>query len=589
MSQSASVRIESQVSLRPLNTADHLVLAMEEFGVKTAFGVTGGAIGTVYDRLCRSEKIRVFHAQHEAGAAYAAMGRAMAMLGAELPVCFSTAGPGMTNLLTGVAAAYAESVPMLALTGNASSRHRLHGALQDSSAGGIDAVRMFETVTIGSETIQTAEDAVPLFEYFARLSLRRRKPVHLNLPLDISNLVASAVPARRPRQPDALDVLSPREAMLLDRFLAAEKPVIFAGNGVKTSGLMDLLARAAQRHQLPVITTTHGRGAIPEDHPCFSGTFGFASDGSGRSFLERTDPNAILFLGTGLGEMASGGWSALLGRPEFKLHVDVDRSKFNRAYPVQGAIERDLRSVLAYFADASPREAAPEAPSLRPSGVVPRLVSQSRSSSTRDLVHPRRLFHKISREAPEATTFFADIGNTLAWMFNQMPLGHSQQMFAPLGLASMGSGICAALGAATLASDRTVLCVTGDGAALMQGNELKTAVENGIPVKVIVLNDGGHGMVDHGSRLIGLDSTRVRFQQRVDFEGWARALGLRAHSVRSAADWDAIDLAELLDSPEPTVIDVWVDPSVVPPIGDRARVLGQSESTKEASGAAKAG
>jgi acetolactate synthase-1/2/3 large subunit len=583
MINSASVRIETQRVLSPLNTADRLVLAMEEFGVKTAFGVTGGAIGTVYDRLCRSQKIRVFHAQHETGAAYAAMGRALALLGAELPVCFSTAGPGMTNLLTGVAAAYAESVPLLALTGNASSRHRQNGALQDSSASGIDAVRMFETVTVCSEMIQSPDDAVPLFEYFARTSLRRRKPVHLNLPLDISNLVAPPAPARTPPAND-VDALAPREALLLDRFLSASRPVLFAGNGVKSSGLVALLARAAHHQQLPVITTTHGRGAIPEDHACFSGTFGFASDGSGRSFLERTDPNAILFLGTGLGEMSSGGWSALLGRPELKLHVDVDRSKFNRAYSVQGTIERDLRCVLEYLVASAPREPAAEAPSPRPSGVVPRLVTGRRGAGTAELVHPRRLFQKVSREAPATATFFADIGNTLAWAFNQMPLGHAQQLFAPLGLASMGSGLGAALGAATHASDRTVVCVVGDGAALMQGNELKTAAEYDIPVKVVVLNDGGHGMVDHGSRLIGLENTRVRFRKRVDFEGWARALGLAAHSVRSSADWEALDLAELLASPEPMVIDVWVDPSVVPPIGDRARVLGQSESTKDVGG-----
>ncbi len=557
------------------------MLAMEELGVKTAFGVTGGAIGTVYDRLCRSDKIRVFHAQHEAGAAYAAMGRALAMLGKELPVCFSTAGPGMTNLLTGVAAAYAESVPLLALTGNASSRRRHHGALQDSSAGGIDAVRMFETVTICSEAIQTAEDAVPLLEYFVRTSLRRRKPVHLNLPLDIQNLLVSAAPARSMRPAEVVDGLAPREVMLLDRFLAMERPVVFAGNGVKTSGLMQLLARVAQRHQLPVITTTHGRGAIPEDHPCFSGTFGFASDGSGRSFLERTDPDAILFLGTGLGEMASGGWSQLLGRPALKLHVDLDRSKFNRAYAVQGAIERELGSVLDYLMGAAPREPSAEAPSPRPSGVVPRVVNAI-GGGGRELVHPRRLFQKISRDARETTTFFADIGNTLAWIFNQMPLRHAQQLFAPLGLAAMGSGLCAALGAATHTSERTVLCVVGDGAALMHGNELKTAVENGIPIKVIVLNDGGHGMVDHGSRLIGLENTQVRFRKRVDFAGWARALGLAARSARTSAEWEALDLVALLDSPEPVVVDVWVDPSVVPPIADRARVLGQSESLEPA-------
>src|SRR5690606_31265580 len=177
---------------------------------------------------------RVFHAQHEAGAAYAAMGRALATLGQELPICFSTAGPGMTNLLTGVAAAYAESVPLLALTGNSSSRQRHSGALQDSSPGGIDAVRMFETVTLCSETILSPADAVPLFEYFARASLRRKKPVHLNLPLDISNLAAPPTAPRPARPADVPGALTPREGLLLERFLAAERPVIFAGNGVKT-------------------------------------------------------------------------------------------------------------------------------------------------------------------------------------------------------------------------------------------------------------------------------------------------------------------------------------------------------------------
>lgn len=240
----------------------------------------------------------------------------------------------MTNLLTGVAAAYAEGVPMLALTGNSSSSLRYSGALQDSFAGGIDANRMFETITVASATARSGEELLNLFDYFARLSLRTRKPVHLNVPLDVSNLPMARTAANsrpgaaneRRSQPIWLNdplarptKLSDRDRVQLDGLLSAERPVIFAGNGIKLSGLETRLAEVAAHHGLPVVTTTHGRGAVPEDQACSFGTFGFASDGSGRDFLQKYQPDAIAFLGTGLGEMSTAGWSALLSEPAFKL------------------------------------------------------------------------------------------------------------------------------------------------------------------------------------------------------------------------------------------------------------------------------
>jgi acetolactate synthase I/II/III large subunit len=567
--------------------ADRLVRAMEEFGVRAAFGITGGAIGTIFDRLCQSELISVYHGQHEGGSAYAAMGRAIATRGLELPVCFATAGPGMTNLLTGVAAAYAESVPLLAITGNSSSASRHSGALQDSHPGGIDANRMFETITVANATARSGEELLRLFDYFARLSLRTRKPVHINVPLDVSNEplpwnVAGLAGAREGRtmQPIVLNdpllrpaKLSERERVLVDRFLTAQRPVIFAGNGIKLSGLQARLADAAKRHHIPVITTTHGRGAVAEDDPCFFGTFGFASDGAGREFLQSYEPDAIAFLGTGLGEMSTAGWSKLLAEPAFKLHVDIDRTKFNRGYQVEGTIENDVSVVLHDLEQRAPlNERFPVRP--RTSMVVP----GSRAATNGEGVHPRELFRELSELLPERSVVFADIGNSIAWAFRELGLGSQRQLFVPLGLSSMGSGLGAALGAATYWQDRPMVCVAGDCATLMQGSELKTAVENAVPLKVIVLNDGGHGMVHHGSRLIGLKNTHVLFQKRVDFEAYGRALGLHAENVRTAEQWREFDLRAFLDAPGPALLDVWIDRAVVPPIGDRAQVLGQSES-----------
>lgn len=563
--------------------ADRLVRAMEAFGVRAAFGITGGAIGTIFDRLCRSELITVYHGQHEGGSAYAAMGRAIATEGRELPVCFSTAGPGMTNLLTGVAAAYAESVPLLAITGNSSSASRYSGALQDSYAGGIDATRMFDTITVASATARSGEELLRLFDYFARLSLRTRKPVHINVPIDVSNqplpwnVEDDAAERARPivlHDPLRAAKLGEREGLLLGRWLAAERPVIFAGNGVKLSGLQGRLAQVAKRHHIPVITTTHGRGAVPEDDASFFGTFGFASDGSGRDFLQAYDPDAIAFLGTALGEMSTGGWSRLLAQPAFKLHVDIDRTKFNRAYPVEGTIESDVAEVLD--------ELMQRAPTRRrfPVRAHKTMVAPVTSASASDGVHPREVFRKLSERLPERSVVFTDMGNSFAWAFKELELGAQRQLFVPLSLASMGSGIGAALGAATHWRDRPVLCIAGDCATLMQGTELKTAVENGIPAKVLVLNDGGHGMVDHGSRLIGLKNTRVRFQQRVDFGAFGRALGLSTVQVHTTEQWRDCNLLGLLAEPGPALLDVRIDRTAEPPLAERARVLGQSESER---------
>src|SRR5690606_14013902 len=138
-----------------------------------------------------------------------------------------------------------------------------------------------------------------------------------------------------------------------------------------------------------------------------------------------------------------------------------------------------------------------------------KVVAAGRVVDSGEGVHPKQLFRTLSESLPKRSVVFADIGNSIAWSFRELTLGAGRQLFVPLGLSSMGSALGGALGAATAWRDRPVVCVSGDCAALMQGTELKTAVENDVPLKVIILNDGGHGMVHHGSRLIGLTNTSV--------------------------------------------------------------------------------
>ncbi|MGC4065516.1 MAG: thiamine pyrophosphate-binding protein [Polyangiaceae bacterium] len=552
--------------------ARHLVDAMQNFGIRAAFGIPGGAIGTIYDCLSHSP-IDLYLTQHETSAAYAAMGRALATHCRELSVCLATSGPGMTNLVTGVAAAYAESVPLLVVTGNSSTRNRDLGALQDSHVGGIDAVRMFDSITVSSRGVSRAEELVPLFYRMAELSLRSKKPVHINVPQDVSNEVLHVVNHERLRWQE--NALGGGSRAFLTRFLAAERPVIFAGNGVKTSGLGPELEDVARRHALPIIVSTHARGCVPESSPHFAGTFGFASNGAGRRFLEDHRPDAILFLGTSLGEMATSGWSPLLGMPELRIQVDLDPHRFHRAYRMSAVIETDIAVVLEELGQrSSARTNVPYRPGT--SMIRQRPLEKPQAAD----IDPRSLFQDLASLCPEDTVFFSDIGNGAAWCMHALQLRERQNLFVSLGLSSMGSGLGAALGAATKWKERPIVCICGDGAALMHGSELMTAAEYGLSVKVIVLNDGGLGMVAHGSRLVGLEHGRFRYRGRVNFESFGKALGMPSACIRNEHDLLAIQLPHLLAQPGPYLLDVWINPAVEPPISDRARVLGHAASVE---------
>lgn len=550
--------------------ADHLVDAMERFGIKAAFGVTGGSIGTVFDRLCRSKTISVYHGQHECGAAYSALGRAVATRGKELVACFATAGPGATNLITGVAAAHQEGVPLLVITGNSSTLMRGKGALQDSYPERVDVVGMFESITVANETITDPNELCTKFQQFAEMSLRLRKPVHLNIPLDISNTpLLDAEPSESPpMQLVAYQPWLPCELGALQDFLAAARPLVFAGNGVKLSGAAQLLREVAERHNLPVLTTTHGRGGLSEECRCYFGSLGFAAAEAGPRFLEDYAPTAILFLGSGLGEMATAGRAEWLGRPGVRIHVDLDAAKFRGPLAPTATIQRDLVEVLHHLAE--------QPTTGRRLPTVPRQSLVRQKTPPRDseaLVAPASVFQRVGQWLGPRDAVFFEMGSTMAWGFKYLPLHQDQELYASLGLAAMGSGLCAALGAATHFRDRDVFCIAGDCATLMCGNELKTAVEYDIPLRLIVINDGGHGMVHHGSRMVGLSNTEVRFRQRVDFAAYARSLGAAAFSIRTTRQWHEFSAELLTAQVGPVLLDVWIDESIAPPIADRARVV----------------
>jgi len=203
--------------------------------------------------------------------------------------------------------------------------------------------------------------------------------------------------------------------------------------------------------------------------------------------------------------------------------------------------------------------------------------ARERPSQVPGAIHPATLVQALAEVLPDDALVFADIGNTMAWVIHHLPIGRRQELYVPMALGPMGSGLCAAIGAQAARRDRPVVVLIGDCAMMMHGTELLTALGARLPVKVLVLNDGGHGMVEHGLTLLGMRAAGLRFERRVDFIAFGQALGVRARRFDDPDAFRRFDWQREWETPEPWLLDVSIDPTAVPPILSRTRVLGLTE------------
>ena len=562
----------------PRSYAEALVDALHAMGYRTAFGIPGGGIASIFAALGRC--LRVVLSQHEGGAAYMAMGHSLATAGREVGLCFGTSGPGITNLITGIAAAWEEKVPLFVLTGNVSTALVGKGAAQDAYPDGLDAVGMLKPVTARSVTAMTADQIIPLAAELHDLAMRTSRPVHLNVPVNLASLPFAEgqtigdplAQAARLRPADARAWDTGAMTRAIEALVAAERPLVLAGHGIKTSGLGATLAAALTTLGLPALVTAHGKGILPDDHPLLLGTFGFAAPELSTKRLEAYDPDVILFLGTDLGETSTAGWSPLLAKPRVKIHVDRDERCFNRVYRVELPVRCEAGRFLARLVEAWPaRRPPPSFAHLRaPEG-------EDLAASGPGLLHPGAVVKALAAVLPDDALVCADIGNVMAWAIRHLPIRGRQELYIPMGLGPMGSGLGAAIGAQAARPDRPVVALIGDCSMMMHGTELLTALGAGLPVKTFVFNDGGHGMVEHGLSLLGMPAAGLRFQRRVDFTAFGQALGVRTVRIDSPSAFAAWRWRDEWKTDEPLLVDLTIDPAAVPPILARTRVLGLTE------------
>jgi acetolactate synthase-1/2/3 large subunit len=556
--------------------AEYLVDALADAGVRHIFGVIGGTVFPFFTATV-GRQAQIVMAKHEAGAAFMADGYARASGG--LGACVGTSGPGSTNLITGVAAAYADSIPIVVVTGQVATKSFGRGAVQESSSEGVDIVDVFKRVTRYSTLVFRGDRLPEIWRKALRMALGGRPgPVHLSLPADVQEQAIQR-PVRAPASSNRSrthDRAAIKQAAL--HLLRARRPAILAGHGVILSGAWDELRVIAEALEIPVATTPKGKGAFPEDHRLSVGPLGYSASPLAQWYLLESGVDVLLAVGTSLSEWGTLGWDHRLQPSEALLQVDIDPYEIGKNYSVTVPLIGDAKSGLTELSYEIKRQQQRYLHWRRGNGKLqpppdrPRFLNAASMDSTAVPIKPQRLMRDLQEALPRDALVFVDGGANRSWAIHYWQSVYPRTFFCATGMASMGFGVAGAIGGKFAAPDRVVVSITGDGGFLMNGMEVSTAVHYGKQVIWVVLNDAGYGMIYHALRMMGRPDVATRYP-RVDCARVAEGLGAQAFRIREPGQINREFIQKIVASGRPTVLDVEIDSNEVAPFGSRVETL----------------
>ncbi|WP_226585551.1 thiamine pyrophosphate-binding protein [Halobacillus litoralis] len=524
--------------------------------VSYIFGIPAGSVNALFDELYDTPSITPVVAKHEGAASY--MAAAYAKYSDSLGVCIGSSGPGGTNLVTGAANAMREHLPVLFLTGAVPVDTVGLNASQE-----LHADPLYQSVTKYSQRVDHAEDLLPEIHKAVEIAMTGVPgPVHIAMPIDVQlqDITAPSIPEFPKRLP-----LLPEDGLIQQ---AAEKMkdtsggFIFVGQGIR--GAVDDVLELAETLQWPIVTTPQAKGYIPDDHPLLKGIFGFAGhDGASQLINEGTE-ETILVLGSSLGETATNNWNPNLAQERTLIQVDYDASVFGRKYAVDFAIHGDIDVTVSSLIST-----------LNGMGIkrMQKEVLNRTPETKREEYNTRNVLLSLQEQLPENTRYTIDIGEFMAYVVHHMDVRTQDSFDINVHFGAMGSGIGSAIGAKLADLDRPTVSITGDGCFFMHGMELLTAKEYNIPVLFIVMNNARLGMVHHGHSL-QYQRAHGRFgQEAVDIAKMSESLGVPNARIESMEDINQENLAAVLNTDGPAVLEVSLVDDNVPPMGDRVKFL----------------
>ncbi|MGW5685480.1 acetolactate synthase large subunit [Nonomuraea sp. NPDC003754] len=545
-----------------------LVRALEAEGVRYVFGIPGEENIHFVDAL-NDSSIRYVLVRHEQGAAF--MAEIYGRLTGKAGVASATLGPGAINLQLGVADATTNSTPVVAV----SAQVGLDRIYKESHQI-VDLVSLFRPITKWSELVPTAA-AVPemVRKAFKTAQTERPGAVYLAIPEDVEKAEVPdgvgplPVNVVRPVDPSAAQI-----ARAADLLATAARPVILAGHGATRAGARDALVRFSERLGLPVATTFNGKGVFPDDHRHALGAFGFMRHDHVNFAFDEAD--VLISVGYELQEFDPVKINA--DRSKKIIHIHQFPAEVDDHYPVAVGIQGDISRSLHALGEAVHRRFTPSPTVEKVRRLVREEFEQGRQEDGFPLT-PRRIVADIRQAMGRDDIVLADTGAVKMWMSRMYPTYEPNTMLVSNGLSSMGFAVPGAIAAKLAFPSRRVLAATGDGAFLMNSQELETAVRERVPITVLIWEDDAYGLIDWKMGLELGRSSNIAFGNP-DFVKYAESFGARGYRVRSAAEL-LPTLREALDGDGVSVIAVPVDYSanlalteslaglgVTPPTGD---------------------
>ncbi|MGD9949649.1 MAG: acetolactate synthase large subunit [Desulfobulbus sp.] len=531
-----------------LNGAQIIIRYLERRGIRTISGIPGGANLPIYDALATNSSLRHVLARHEQGAGFIAQG--MARSTGEVGVCFATSGPGATNILTALADAYLDSVPVVCITGQVPSTLLGTDAFQE-----VDTYGMSLPVTKHNYLVRSAQELLTILpRAFYLAGSGRPGPVLIDVPKNVQTeiLEFESWPEEFSREENkdghAEDIAT--AATMINN---AERPILYLGGGVIHAGAAVEARELAEQGNIPTVMTLMGLGIMPTDHPLSLGMLGMHATRA--TNLAMAECDLLIAAGVRFDDRATGLISAFCPKAKV-IHVDIDASEIGKLRSADAGITADVRTAFATLlakVDSQSRQEWKDR-ILQLQQDFPRYHADDFLPG-----RPFTYIRKVAELAGADALVSTDVGKHQMWVAQAYPFTFPRQLLTSGGLGTMGFGMPAAIGAALAHPGRAVVCFTGDGSLQMNIQELATAVEQQVPIKIVVFNNQSLGLVRQQQRLF---YERHYFASsygiKIDFAAIARGFGMQAYDLGTASDPDRA-LAEAMRYPGPCLIHIPMD------------------------------
>lgn len=531
---------------------------LEGNGVKYIFGIPAGSVNAFYDQLLDFPDITPIVTKHEGAASY--MAAAYAKYSQQLSVCIGSSGPGGTNLLTGAANAMREHLPILFLTGAVPVSTMGLNASQE-----LDAQALFQPITKYSVTVLDPADLLSEVAKAIQIALSGVPgPVHVAMPIDVQmgKVEQLAIPKLKIERHASISAELVKQ--VADQLMQKKTGFIFAGQGVRNS--VAQVIELAELLDWPIVATPVAKGLFREDHPLFSGVFGFAGNEHTSLLVNEGDAETLLVLGSSLGETATSNYNANLAKDRFVIQIDFDKTVFNRKYPVDIPVHGDMSDSVSKIIEELRNRGL-----SRPETV--KLVEHDPEIDGPEEYNTKNVLLKLQELLPSSTRYTIDIGEFMAYVIHHMEVLEEDTFDINVHFGAMGSGLSAAIGSKLAEPDRPVVALTGDGCFFMHGMEILTAKEYNLPVLFVVMNNARLGMVYQGHTLQYKRSHPSFEQEPVNIAAIAEAMNIPNFRVDDLDDLSQNMMDALTGLNGPAILEVALVDNNIPPMGDRVKFL----------------